>query len=400
MPMRHPIFDSVDRTLATPRGHEESTFAFYNRVCGAYWSPVRDILQDWADGLPEEDYVDSRARLRSGDDDQFNSAYFELYLHESLRRAGYKITVHPQTPSGRRPDFYAWRADGGFYLEAIAPAPSLAARASSARLARVYRVLEETNVPNWQLWIEEVESADASPPAAKLRSEIRAWLSRLDPAEHAEISSRPQFEWEAAGWRVALSAIPVPPDAKGSHTRRSIGVYPMSGGGIDNSLPIIQALGKKDRAYGDLPEPLVIAIGVYQVDRDRWAIQNALWGHEAVQLPENPKDPGMLVRDPDGYFGAPDTWLHTNVSGVLVVNRLGPARFLSAEASLWVHPAPARQLTNAIGWPFESTALTPAGLETTPPAILPWHFFDLPEAWPPGEAFPRHRPTLVSKVTT
>lgn len=72
--------------------------------------------------------------MRSAENYRFNSAYLEPYPHEYLRRAGYTITVHPSTASGRKPDFYAARDDGSLYLEAIAPAPSLAQQAKSARL--------------------------------------------------------------------------------------------------------------------------------------------------------------------------------------------------------------------------------------------------------------------------
>jgi hypothetical protein len=368
--MRQPIFDQVSRSDTAPRRHEESAFSFYSRVSGEFWSPVRELVQTWADWLPEEGYGDTRARLRSGDDSQFNSAYLELYLHELLRRAGYDVTVHPPTLSGRRPDFHA-------------------ARAESARISRLYRVLEETNDSNWWLWLERIDSADTSPPAAKLRSEVRAWLRQLDPADHRDLSRRPRFVWEAAGWRVVISAVPTTDTHRQGSSMRSIGVYPATGGGVDNSSPIIQALGRKDRAYGELADPLVIAVGLFQFDRDRVGIRNALWGGDTVQGSTDARDPDVSPRQPGGYFGGPGNWRHTNVSGVLIVNQLQPTHFLAAETSLSLHPAPAKPLPTSIGLPVDLISLTPEGLTTTPPSISPRPFFNMPDIWPPGEAFPR-----------
>ena len=387
--MQPAIFDSGDRTSTMPKAHQESSFAFFNRIQGDFWAAVRIRMQMWANEVPEEDYADFRGRLRSGDDYQFNSVYLELYLHESLRRAGYAITVHPSTPSGRKPDFYASRADGSFYLEAIAPAPSPAAKAKAARLARLYDVIDKTGDPGWGLWLENIEAADTTPSGAKLRSAIRAWLRTLDTAQHTDIRERPRLEWEGNGWEIALTAFPRNAEGRRSKIERSIGVYPAIGGFIDDSSPIKQALGRKDQAYGDLQKPLMIAVGVYQFDRDRWGTANALWGHEAFELLTNdPTAPGRPVRQPDGYFGTPDAWRHTNISGVLVVNQLQPTHFSSADVSLWLHPAPTAPLPASIGWPVDLVTLTTDGITTHQPSVSPSQFFELPDVWPPGEAFP------------
>lgn len=104
-----PIFDSIERSTVHANDHEESSFAFYNRIAGTFWDATRACLQDWAGRLPDAAYQDIRGRLRSGDDYEFNSTYLELFLHELMLRAGYEIEVHPESPSGRRPDFLITR---------------------------------------------------------------------------------------------------------------------------------------------------------------------------------------------------------------------------------------------------------------------------------------------------
>ena len=89
---RAPIFDDLERTDGTPSGHGESIFGFLNRVAGGYWTHPRQLMQTWANGIDPSDCNDLRQRFRSQDDEQFRSAFLELYLHECLVRAGYRVS--------------------------------------------------------------------------------------------------------------------------------------------------------------------------------------------------------------------------------------------------------------------------------------------------------------------
>lgn len=35
--MRPPVFDPIDRVTTVTKGHEESSFAFFNRIDGEFW---------------------------------------------------------------------------------------------------------------------------------------------------------------------------------------------------------------------------------------------------------------------------------------------------------------------------------------------------------------------------
>lgn len=89
---RQPLFDDFKRTDATPSTHQESSFEF----AGDYWEQPRALMQEWLDRIPsEQEYNDLRQRIRSRDDEQFRSAFLELYLHESLKRAETTLWRHP-----------------------------------------------------------------------------------------------------------------------------------------------------------------------------------------------------------------------------------------------------------------------------------------------------------------
>lgn len=391
---REPLFDEVHRTDVAPGRHQESSFEFLNRVAGAYWEHPRRLMQDWLDHVENDnDHNDLRQRLRSRDDDQFRSAFLELYLHESLLRAGYSVTIHPTVEgSTSRPDFLAERADERIYIEAIAPGANPAAKAAAARRAVLFDTVNQLDDPNFMLWLDTLEEGISPPPAARLRGDLRRWLSKLGPDAPWDMESGPSYQWEHNGWSVTFKPIPLKPEARGRRPNsRAIGVYGHTPvGWIDDAPAIRKALSGKQHEYGNLDAPFMIAVGTYIHDRDRWHTTNAMYGAVAIQWGEGPD--GEIVsrqtRQRDGYFGVPPDWQHRHVSGVLLVNQLMPYHVQRAEVTLWRHPDPMFQLPEDVGLPAHVLAIDRNELKETPPPNTAADFFGLPDPWPPGEAWP------------
>lgn len=394
MSQRELIFDVFGRADPRPAEHGESTFEFLNRVAGDYWQHPRSLIQAWADRISEhQDYSDLRQRFRCRDDGQFRSAFLELYLHECLLRAGYDVTVHPVLPgTARRPDFRAERQGEELYLEAIAPGTDPAAKAAAQRRAVLFDTVNRLGDPNFMLWLDQLGEGPHPAPAARLRADLRRWLAELDPDSIPNIEDAPMWRWEHDGWAVTFRAIPKKPDARGVRPNgRAIGVYGHTEAAFIDDAPAIQkALAAKHHVYGDVGAPFLVAVGTYIHDRDRWHSTNALYGHLAVQLGEDPwgKPVTREVRQPDGYFGVPPTWQNTNVSGVLLVNQLMPYYVQRAEITLWRHPLPRHPLPTDVGFPGPSLALTNGALTETQPALAAEQFFELPNPWPPGDPWP------------
>lgn len=102
-----------------PSTGKEKTHEFFEREGRPEAAPIRHWIEHWYDQLPADKQPDIRGRMRSGDDDQFTTAYFELQMFAMLKRMGYDITVEPRLADGRyTPDFLARRGDEAFYLEA------------------------------------------------------------------------------------------------------------------------------------------------------------------------------------------------------------------------------------------------------------------------------------------
>jgi hypothetical protein len=169
-----------------PSTHQESSFESLNRIAGDYWEHPRALMQEWLDRMPsEQEYNDLRQRFRSRDDEQFRSAFLELYLHESLIRAGYTVTIHPEVQgTSRRPDFLAERDDLRFFMEAIAPGSTPAEKA--ARSAEPYCSTR------WIGWVTPTSCCDWTPCLQPTRS--RASSSSTASLAHEVVGDLPLTE--------------------------------------------------------------------------------------------------------------------------------------------------------------------------------------------------------------
>jgi hypothetical protein len=383
---RPPVFDERERTATAPAANEESSFEFLNRIAGDYWEHPRQLIETWASHLPDDaEYSDIRSRLRSRNNSQFNSAFLELYLHETLLRTGHTVTIHPTLEhTTRRPDFYAEKNGTGFYVEAIAPGASKESEATAARRNRFLDVVNRLQDPNFYLWLHTLDIGPGEPAAARLRSELKRWLAKIDPDTVIDYTNAPRFRWERQGWVAEFSAVPLRSDARGQdrEDRRAIAVYAdQEAGWVDDANLITKALGTKHREYGTLDKPFLIAIGLFIFDADRWHAMNAFFGHERLVF-----DSARAYREGDGYFGSPPRWQNTNVSGVLLVNQLQPYHAHKADVSLWIHPGAEHELPDA-EWPGDSMTLVNDRVITTPAAVAASDLFGLEEPWPPGEAW-------------
>ena len=388
---RRPLFDGARRTDGSPGKHRESTFEFLNRVAGDYWEHPRDLMQQWLDHVSSGDeYMDLRNRLRSRDDDQFRSAFLELYLHKSLLRAGYEVTIHPDVAgTSSRPDFSAERDGERIYVEAIAPGATPTAKAAAQRRAVLFDVVDQVPDLRFYLWLNDLSDGPRPPAAARLRADLTRWLSTLDPTSEIDLDRAATYEWTHDGWSATFKAIPAGPGPqRRGADHRAIGVYGHTRAGIVDDAPWIRkALTSKHRKYGDLDAPFVVAIGTYNFDSDRWHATNALYGGEAYRLSETEASEirAQPFRHPDGYFGAPPRWQNRHVAGVLVVNQLMPYHVQRAEVTLWRHPAPFRGLPRDLGIPAATVQIEGRQLDQQPPTGTAQDFFGLSDPWPPGE---------------
>ena len=393
--MPESLFDDLCRNDDRPALFDEPTFSFLNRRAGASWQRVRDLLDEWFGRVPDEEArADLRGRLRSGTEVDFRSAFFELYCHEALRRAGWGLEHHPRLAhTSRRPDLRASRGGITTYVEVTTTSTPRLDEAAQARLNTVIDMINDRmEIDQFMLGVEVLNVGNAAPATEPLCAQLQAWLASLNADQLITLGSRDaddgieSLEWAQDSWRLVFEAYPLQPGRRGPGGRIIGTLRPAEADVIDDVTPLRRRLTAKAKAYGDLDAPFVIAIdavGEFTEDRD---FISALYGTPAVRYYQNAgpgAPPPASIRQFDGLWARRHGWHHTQVSAVLASTRITPWTVGSAVPTLWHHPG-ADLPVNEI-CPLLRQArldLTRGQIQYDSPEITPHEFFELPEGWP------------------
>jgi hypothetical protein len=394
------LFDGDTRTDTREQRYSEGCFAFYNRIAGAYWQRVRDLLDEWFTRIPEVDRSDIRARFRSDDDRSFKAAFFEIYCHETLLRLGYEIQSHPEVPgTTRRPDYLAIRGTEQFVLEVTVVGESNKAMSAERRKDVIFDTINDLPSPTFFLGVTVHAEGPKAPPSAQLRSKLERWLLTLDPDVVAagfdgnSLRSLPTATWEHEGWKVAFTVIPKSPQWRGATSGPTIGMHgPGAASIIEDHRAIQRQLADKAGAYGKFDVPYVIAASTETYFGKDTAIVSALFGSEQATVRAAPGGTPVVVpsRASNGLFIGPTGKRNRRVSGILVVDALAPTTIARTVPTLWHNPfATHPSIVSSTPWRHALVDETSGNLCYTDAFLTPSEFFDLTPEWPgPDLPFP------------
>lgn len=378
------LFPDVPRTDLTVRLHGEPTYAFLNRSGDPHVAEIRDLMSAWLSHVPAVHVPDLRGRLQGKDNAQFESAFWELYLHEAYLRSGYVVTIHPPLAGTRRhPDFLVEGQGTRFYLEAVQACATADETRRNKLLEDVRRLLDAIAPGSYRLDMVTYAVGKQAPSMGKLRHDLREWLSTLNqgawgPAAAAAHRAVSHWTWRTTdGWHVQFSAVPVLPG--NSTSRHLIGTH-TTGGWSDDARRITAALESKADQYGALDAPLIIAVlsnsayGTEDIDFEG-VLYGALIGRRpAAVLPP----PDSLLRP--GHWLSEDGWRHVNAPEVIAAQDLYPWTVAKVQPRLWNTLQPGTSMPAQPGWlaPVQVTGPVPQPGPGAPMSGL----FGLPDPWP------------------
>ena len=223
------LFDEVVRTHMGPALGAESQFHFYNRSALPTVDRLRKMLQRWVCRLPEEKQKDIVNRMRhkgigsSANDRSFDSAFFELALHEFLCGTGGRVEVDPVV-RGRTPDFSVVETTVvgetlQYYVEALDINITGNAKLEITRNERSCEdVLNEIHSPDFYLHVETNGVLESMPRKADLKAPFERLLGAVDYDTVSGQYSN-SFDWDAlpsatfthGEWKLMGRLLPVSP---------------------------------------------------------------------------------------------------------------------------------------------------------------------------------------------
>lgn len=394
---RRRLFDDFVRTDVSPRGNTEREFAFLNRTRAHPFRRVRDEIGRWFEDIPAPSSAGLAARAR-GDDQEWASVFWELYLHNLLRRAGFSVEVEPELPGvTTKVDFLARRGECSVAVEATTVLGPSAEKAAHQRKLTVYDSLRRINSPNF--WLEVDLFEEGRSDLAVRRADVESWLASLDPnaledrlAQEGD-QSLPTHTIRSGGWHLKLAAWPRAVEDRGK-THNPLGAFgPAQASLIDDITPLRKRLDAKGSHYGDLDVPLVIAVLMLRDFADKRDVMSALFGTAAIQYTqrlrkEDPPPWARRIRRDDGYFlrsRGPD---HPGVSALLVAERLRPWDIADVSPVVWHHPAPRWPLASVLPLPSVAVELPTGSLRREPAEAPIYEVLGIRRNWP---GFPARR---------
>jgi hypothetical protein len=386
------IFEPGERTNARPMRHTENLYDHLSRRGGPGWDNVRALVDDWFARVPEtpapsKGRLDLLAKLRSRKSDTWMAGFWELYLHESLRRAGYEVEIEPEIEgSSKHPDFFARGHGHEFYVEAVVVTAGPETR-QERRRAHLYDYLNDHPHQNFFIGLEIEREGTIDVPMRNLVRDATRWLDSLDPDATTLDDS---VGWQGNGWLLRLRPAAKKPEARMIPSETLIGIYPMQSGSVDISARIRNALRSKASRYGRLNRPYLVALTASTIFADDYNIAQALLGPEVVQFSPSHPESSTLVRARDGLLMRRNGPQNKRVSGFVFAWNVSPTTLMHVRPQLWLNPwaPPERRLTAPLPWDRVVIDGTTGVTANEPTDFDTLAFFDLPADWPGYEERP------------
>jgi hypothetical protein len=207
--MRVRLFDEFERTDPSPRGYEEDTFSFLNRVDQPFWQEIRDELERWYADYPDDEHgFGLRARFRKAAPAQHFGAWWELYLHRLFRCLGFHVEVEPNVVGGN-PDFRMTRDSDSFLVEATTSFSGIVdEERHPEREAAILAAIDMAQNPNFFVGAEFEKVGEEQPKVREIVEPLERWLGSLDPDDVLQrgVFDAPQLALSVRGWGLLFTA--------------------------------------------------------------------------------------------------------------------------------------------------------------------------------------------------
>lgn len=332
------LFDDKVRNDNRYSRHLEKTYDFYDNSAKPKFVAIREMLNDWFSRYPE---TGKRQLKRDFHSHQFDSAFFELFIHELFYQQGFSLTPHPTVPnSTKNPDFLARKGELEIYLEAkVATDKSNDQRTLENKLGAIYDELQKLTSSTYLVEIEDIIfKSNKQAKLSKFRNFFQKWLNEChlkqsvlynDVDDHGDQC----FSYSDDDIKISLRA----------HVGIIMDGHPILNylggsfcGGCEEALTA--AIRDKGSKYGQLDKPYIICINMIGIrDPSTNEIYNTLFGlrRQFTDTDNYPSAP--FSTEMDGVLKNSNGAIFTQVSAFFIT-RVFPSNLHIAEHWLIEHP--------------------------------------------------------------
>ena len=333
------LFNDKVRVNLEYAHNQQDTYEFYNNSAIEEFATVRNRLNHWFSKYPDG----AKKQLKRDFQSNFDSAFFELFVHELFSEQGFYLTPHPTVPnSTKNPDFLAKKGELEIYLEAkVATDESNEERALKVKQNIIYDAINQINCSDYWISVREISFlSNKQAKLGKIRQSLEENISKygalLVTGGEDTFSERQEkcIPYADENIKIAISLWPC--SIKKS---RPIGSY-LGGsymGGCEESIR--NAIKAKGYRYGNLDKPYIVCINSLSYKHTRTEdVYDALFGYQRVKSFENLNNPNQeLNGSSDGIFDEYSEHSYASVSGVFVT-RVFPSNVHVANHWLVKHP--------------------------------------------------------------
>lgn len=355
------LFDEKERHYSQPSLRAETTYSFYDRSCLTGFGHLREMLQRWLGRLPPEKQKGIVARMRHTgpgsptEQKNFDSAFFELFLHEFLVGTGGAVVVEP-TIEGLTPDFgVTERKSDGEVFSYVVEATDINVLSNSALDSdwnedHALDVLDEIESPDFFLNVRTDGRLMSTPPKSALQRPFKELIQESNYDRVCAIAElhgysemlMPSAKFEHGDWQLTGHLLPVARDRR-PNRGRFVGIGPIKAGWPKAPSKLKNRLYEKGKKYSKV-ERLIIAVrGDWNLERDELA--EALFGTQVHRffvpdpaIGSQVAHPAGIAQKPDGFWFNSQGSINRNVIGVAMFPSLYPQNIDLATATFFANP--------------------------------------------------------------
>jgi hypothetical protein len=260
--------------------------------------PLRALIEQWFENLPDDAKAKLRAKLQSQDNDIYIAAFHELAIHQYCLEEGWKVEYEPTLPNGLTPDLVIHTQEhGDFCVDVTTLFDSEGVAAEHRRKEQVTQKVTAIKTDFvLELNFLDFPAQDFKP--AQLANVIQLWLSELPPE-----SNGVEKTFDVHGCHINIM---VHTDfAKPS--RGCVAMVGDPGGNVpDYTGRIKKKLNQKRTKYSSkntgMPLLVVIADGIGLIRADADTVDKALFGQHQLTWYTDGNRPAQFGRDRSGFF--------------------------------------------------------------------------------------------------